>query len=129
LDKLIPKVMQANTSAPSLEDAWKVINTNAKSIEDYTSKLPESIKAQVETGLNAYKEMRNGINTNIIANTDEGTWSEDELNAMSLETLQKLEKSVIKSGDFSVQGVSSYKSSDGTVIAPMLPNFGTESDK
>lgn len=125
LDKLIPKVVQVNASVPSLEDAWRVVNTNAKSIEDYTSKLPESIKAQVETGLNAYKEMRNGINQNIISNTEEGTWSVEELDVMSLETLQKLEKSVVKGTDYSVQGVTSYKSTDGK-IAPMLPNAITE---
>ena len=124
LDKLIPKVVQTNAKAPTLEDAWNVINANARSIEDYTAKLPEAIKKQIDLGLNSYKEMRNGVNQNIIANTEEGTWTVEELDAMPLETLQKIEKSVTKdkgAADFTVQGVSAYKKEDGG-ITPMLPS-------
>ena len=121
LDKLIPKVVQVNATSPSLDDAWKVINANAKTIEDYTAKLPDEIKSKVEVGMTAYKEMRDNINQNIASNTEEGTWTVEELDAMPLETLQKLEKSV-KKADYSVNGQRTVVASGSSAVPPMFPN-------
>lgn len=124
LDKLVPKNMQVNVTVPSVEDAVKVIQTNAKGLDDYLNVLPENVRAEVNLGLATFKERKDALIASIQANTEKDTWSEDELNVMSLNTLQKLEKSVIKKGemhDYSVNGLRGATTEKGKIEPLMLP--------
>jgi len=124
LDKLVPKKMQVNVALPSVEDAVKVIQTNAKGLDDYLNILPENVRAEVNLGLATFKERKDALIASIQANTEKDTWSEDELNVMSLNTLQKLEKSVIKKGemhDYSVNGLRGATTEKSKVEPLMLP--------
>lgn len=124
LDKLVPKNMQVNVTLPSVEDAVKVIQTNAKGLDDYLNILPENVRAEVNLGLATFKERKDALIASIQANTEKDTWSEDELNVMSLNTLQKLEKSVIKKGemhDYSVNGLRGATTEKSKVEPLMLP--------
>ena len=124
LDKLVPKKMQVNVALPSVEDAVKVIQTNAKGLDDYLNVLPENVRAEVNLGLATFKERKDALIASIQANTEKDTWSEDELNVMSLNTLQKLEKSVIKKGemhDYSVNGLRGATTEKSKVEPLMLP--------
>lgn len=119
LDKLTPKKVEVNVTVPSLEDAVKMIQTNAKGLEDYLSVLPENVKAEVRVGLATFKEKKDALIASIQANTEKGVWSEDELNVMSYEMLQKIEKSVVKP-DYSING-SKVKDTKSEVEPLMLP--------
>ena len=124
LDKLVPKNMQVNVTLPSVEDAVKVIQTNAKGLDDYLNVLPENVRAEVNLGLATFKERKDALIASIQANTEKDIWNEDELNAMSLNTLQKLEKSVIKKGemhDYSVNGLRGATTEKSKVEPLMLP--------
>ena len=124
LDKLVPKNMQVNVTVPSVEDAVKVIQTNAKGLDDYLNILPENVRAEVNLGLATFKERKDALIASIQANTEKDIWNEDELNAMSLNTLQKLEKSVIKKGemhDYSVNGLRGATTEKGKIEPLMLP--------
>ena len=124
LDKLVPKKMQVNVTVPSVEDAVKVIQTNAKGLDDYLNILPENVRAEVNLGLATFKERKDALIASIQANTEKDTWSEDELNVMSLNTLQKLEKSVIKKGemhDYSVNGLRGATTEKSKIEPLMLP--------
>jgi hypothetical protein len=118
LDKLIPKVLQVDVSTPTLEDAIKVIQLNSKGLDDYLKVLPEEVRAQVEKGMQTFKEQKSATVQNILTNTEEGTWTEDELNQMSFEVLQKVEKSVVKT-DFSINGLNTNQQEKG--MQPLLP--------
>lgn len=53
---------------------------------------PAEFEAQMQFGLSIYKEQVNGLVARILANTDEGVWSKEELEAMPFEALQKVAK-------------------------------------
>ena len=124
LDKLVPKNMQVNVTVPSVEDAVKVIQTNAKGLDDYLNVLPENVRVEVNLGLATFKERKDALIASIQANTEKDIWNEDELNAMSLNTLQKLDKSGIKKGemhDYSVNGLRGATTEKSKVEPLMLP--------
>lgn len=120
LDLLIPKLVKTNTSTPSYEDAVKIVQANAKSLDDYLGILPENIKAEVQVGLNAFKEKKDALIATIQANTEKDTWNVDELNVMSLQVLQKIEKSVVKA-DYSVNRASGGNNTKEKVEPLILP--------
>lgn len=107
LDLLIPKVVKVNV-APTFDDAVKVIQTNAKGLDDYLGILPEEVKAEVQVGLSTFKEKKDAVIAAIQDNTEKDTWSVDELNAMPFQVLQKIEKSVVKA-DYSVNRIAGGK--------------------
>jgi len=122
LDKLTPKKVEVNVTVPSLEDAVKMIQTNAKGLEDYLNVLPENVKAEVQVGLATFKEKKDALIASIQANTEKDTWSEDELNAMSIAVLQKLEKSVKRTvePDFSLNRVINNNNETKSKIEPLM---------
>jgi len=119
LDKLVPKNMQVNVTLPSVEDAVKVIQTNAKGLDDYLNVLPENVRAEVNLGLATFKERKDAVIATIQANTEKDTWTEDELNAMSLAMLQKIEKSVVKP-DYSINRANGGNSDEKGKVAPLI---------
>lgn len=88
LDKFIPKVV-TNTKTKTVEvekevtpdQAWKVLKLN---------------KAQYDKGIEFYNEKRTAVIKTITDNTEEGVWTDEDLDGMKLETLEKLAKSVKK---------------------------------
>lgn len=122
LDKLVPKNMQVNVTLPSVEDAVKVIQTNAKGLDDYLNVLPENVRAEVNLGLATFKERKDAVIATIQANTEKDTWNEDELNAMSIEVLQKLEKSVKRTvePDFSLNRANGGNFDEKGKVAPLI---------
>lgn len=119
LDSMIPRTIRANEEKPevkevSVEEAWKVIQANSKGVEDYLKGLPEDVKAQVEKGLETYKEQKDAVVKNIMDNSAEGVWTKDELDNMAYEVLCKIEKTLVTEGDenskrgnYSAQGAGS----------------------
>jgi hypothetical protein len=122
LDKMIPK-LNVNKQPPTLEEAWRVIQANQVSLEDYLKALPVNIKSEVEKGLQLFKELRSNMVKNILENTEKDTWKEEELNEMSVEVLQKIEKSIQKSsnGNYSLLGVHGSGESKNEAEVVMLP--------
>lgn len=118
LDLFIPKTVAVNVT-PTFDDAVKVIQTNAKGLDDYLKVLPEEVKAEVEVGLTAFKEKKDAVIATIQANTEKDTWTEDELNAMSLAMLQKIEKSVVKP-DYSINRANGGNSDEKGKVAPLI---------
>jgi len=118
LDLFIPKTVAVNVT-PTFDDAVKVIQTNAKGLDDYLKVLPEEVKAEVEVGLTAFKEKKDAVIATIQANTEKDTWTEDELNAMSLAMLQKIEKSVVKP-DYSINRANGGNFDEKGKVAPLI---------
>jgi len=121
LDKLIPKVVQVNAVVPTYDEAVKIVQATAKSLDDYMNILPENVKAEVNIGLSTFKEKKSALITSIQANTEKDVWTEDELNAMSIEVLQKLEKSVETKGDFSLNRIQTNTTNASGIEPLMLP--------
>lgn len=122
LDKMIPK-LNVNKQPPTLEEAWGVIQANQVSLEDYLKALPANVKSEVEKGLQLFRELRSNMVKNILENTEKDTWSETELNEMSVEVLQKIEKSIQKKsvGDYSLLGVHASGDNNSEKEVVMLP--------
>jgi hypothetical protein len=60
----------------------------------------------------------------ILANTDEGVWTEDQLKAMEIETLESVYKSIIneKRADYSL-GADGPKVNEVKKVKPLVPVF------
>jgi len=105
IDKLSPKEPEKKVDPPIQVNKDQVIDEFKKGlikIEDYTSLMPEAMKAQVEGGVKLYKEHRDALVKGILDNT--GTnFSKEKLEAMDDETLQSIFKSVNRA-DYSGQG-------------------------
>jgi hypothetical protein len=124
LDKLIPKlnVNVEPANPPTLEEAWGIVKTGYKSLEDYTKLLPDDIREQVETGLQVFQRVRDNTITSIQANTEKDTWKNEDLEKMPLDLLQKIEKSVLKKNeivDYSVNAIRGNNGGNEQKITPM----------
>lgn len=89
LDKLIPKV---KTIEKVVEVEVNVDVTKEKALEVLGIE-----KEQYEKGLQIHKERKNEVVKNIMSNTND-VWTDEVLEAMDLETLEKIEKSIKKQG-------------------------------
>jgi hypothetical protein len=103
LDKLTPKVYRRRTQKPAVieqeevtvEEAWNVIQANSETVEDYLKGLPENIRKQFEKGVEIYADQRKKVVDSILNNSEKDDWTEEELNGMKLEVLQKIEKTLV----------------------------------
>jgi threonine dehydratase len=66
-----------------------------------------------------YNEQRDETIKSIMDNTEEGTWTKDELGAMKLDVLKKLEKSVKKT-ETTVHVNTGGNGNNGSLIEPMM---------
>lgn len=102
LDKLVPQEVApvVNTEAPkpvTREEAFATLGI----------KNPKEFMDQAQFGLGIYQQQKAAVIAAIVANTEEGVWTPEELDKMEFETLQKLSKSVVKEAqvvDFSMFG-------------------------
>ena len=122
LDKLIPKVVVNEVKPPTLEEAWDVVKAGYKNLEDYIKVLPDNIREQVEMGLQVFQKVRGDTIKSIQDNTEKDTWKDEDLEEMSLDVLQKIEKSVAKRNeiaDYSVKGIRGNSNGNEQKITPM----------
>src|SRR5690625_3359067 len=118
LDKLVPSEPEAQEV--SREQALQALQEDFSDIEKVKQLLPEDIRKSVETGITAYHEQRTQLIKRIQANTGD-TWTQESLEDMDTDTLERIEKSSRKV-DYSGQGssaITNNQQSDG--VAPMLP--------
>lgn len=128
LDKMIPKRVRVNSEPsepkePSVEDAWKIVQANAKN-EDYIEHLPEDLKSIYTEGSKVLKEQRETLVKSIMDNTEKDTWTKEELEAMDLDVLKKIEKSVNKGdsaggANYSAMSAGGGNNSDEVEVIPL----------
>jgi arsenate reductase-like glutaredoxin family protein len=114
LDKMIPKVVKVNVDTPvTQEKALEVLGI---------------AKEQYEKGLEIYNNRRKEVITNIIANTEQGVWTEEVLNTMKLDVLEKLEKTATtkKAGTVYVGGGAGVSGGQATIAPMPLPGVEFE---
>lgn len=114
LDKLIPKVVQVNV-VPSLVDAWKVVKAQAQPA-DYLSNVPDDVKLQINA-VAKEKEEREAVTTYLTTSSD---WTVEELDAMSLNALKKLEARE-KSAPANYAGAAAGGGAQGAAVAGLQP--------
>ena len=137
LDKLIPKRVRVNTETPEIktptvEDAWKIIQANAKN-EDYINHLPEDLKGMYTEGMAVLKEQRDNLIKSIMDNTEKDVWMKEELEMMDTNVLKKVEKSVHKSdadayngGNYVAMGAHSVQNTEPSVMPLGAPGVEFE---
>lgn len=113
IDKLAP-VEQVEVNADEMIATFK---QTLKTIDDYTALMPDSMKAEIETGLTMYREKRQALIANI---AEKSAFEADELQGMSDEWLEKFEKSINKVADYSGQAAGGGDTKKKS-IEPMLP--------
>ena len=126
LTKAMPKEPQANKEV-SKEVVEKTIATYKQ--EDIIAIMPDGVKKSVEQGLKLYSEKREELITDIQANTAKDTWNKDELTAMSMGMLEKLQKSINKPANYSGSEDPPGVPNDGDDEEPMAVNMAVETEK
>ncbi len=121
LDKMIPKV---KTVEKTVE-----VEVNKEVTKEMALEVLGIEKSQYEKGLEIYNAKRSEVVTNILNNTEKGVWTKEDLEAMKLETLERIEKSIKKKeGGFYVGGGNNNGGADDFEVQPMMIP-GVEFDK
>jgi len=114
LDSMTPKEIPKAKAEPVVVNSAQIMDAFRKEVktpQDFINIAPPGMKEQLNHGLAAYNAQRDGLIKSIMANTAEGTWTEDGLKAMEHTTLQSVYKSIPKDSkstepviDFSLNG-------------------------
>ena len=121
LDKMIPTV---KTVEKTVE-----VEVNKEVTKEMALEVLGLEKTQYEKGLEIYNAKRSEVVTNILNNTEKDVWSKEDLEAMKLETLERIEKSIgKKEGGFYVGGGNNNGDTDDFEVQPMMIP-GVEFDK
>lgn len=86
--------------------------------EEYINLMPQDMQDQVRAGLRSYAAERDKLIKHILANTKEGTWTEDGLKAMQHDMLTSLAQSVKQPADYSGMGGGEGAEADVTGEEP-----------
>jgi hypothetical protein len=118
MSPMAPEVVEQTAEEIQANNA-KVIedyNKGKKTIEDFTKDMPEEMKLAVNGGVKLYNERREALVKGIIANTAEGVWEEEALNAMDDKTLENIAKTVQTPADYSAQGAGGGNATSGEQV-------------
>lgn len=117
LKKLEP--VEEKTEAPQVnkDEVITEFKSGLKTVDDYTSIMPDEMKSQVESGVKLYKEKRKNTIKDILDNSKD-VWNEADLNNMEDSMLDKIAKSVVPS-DYSGQATFARTETNEDEVAPM----------
>lgn len=116
IEAMFPKEVEVKDEPPKVEqkkatkeEMIEVLKETMSKPEDYINLMPKEMQDQVRSALAVHKEQREGMIKEIIANTAENLWPEDDLRKMDTNTLVRIYNSVKKDeakvGDYSILGV------------------------
>lgn len=119
LDKMIPK--EADNQV-NVNQAIDTVKATIKKPEDVLGFVSEEMRPQIEEGLKLYSAHRTEMEEAILKATDQFT--KEELSAMNVNMLEKLQKSVVKApaGDFSANGEIQNNAGGAKEEEILLPN-------
>jgi len=105
IEKMFPNEPEKEeTPQVNAEDVKKAV-IEALTWEEIEKKMPKEKQDQLSVGLKLYKTQLADMIKGILESTDEGTWTEDDLKVMEMDTLEKVYKSVQRDvTDFSPLG-------------------------
>ena len=113
------------------EQVKKIIKETFNTNEAFMELAPDEIRDQLNAGQALHKAQKEKMVKSIIANTDEGLWKEEALNAMDFEVLTKLHKSVSNNEgdvDYSLNAQEDG-TAGGSGEKPLLPPGVKEKEK
>lgn len=96
LDRMVPKTVEPTViekqGVITPEMAVNALRDGLKTDEDYIKIMPTNMQEQTRSALRLFQERKESLIAGIIANTDEGTWTKEELTAYEVEKLEKIAK-------------------------------------
>ena len=118
-----PEKEEAAPAQINAEQARAIVKDSIKNTEDFLEIVPDELKEQMQSGLKLHKEQKANMVKTIIANTEEGLWTEETLNGFDMETLKKVYGTIptkLEVVDYTVHGAGGSGGGE-TKIKPMLP--------
>lgn len=103
------------------EQAIQVLEEHLKDPDKFLALLPPKTKATMEHGLKLYETERKDKIAHILANTNEGVFSEEKLEAMSDQMLDDLVKAIKAPASYAGMGPSRRAEQPATYGEPLLP--------
>lgn len=96
LDKMIPKTTEpvVNKEVPKItpEMAVNALREGLKNEDDFIKLMPVSMQEQTRSALRLHEDHKASLIDSILANTEEGTWTKDELQVYEVGKLEKIAK-------------------------------------
>jgi hypothetical protein len=119
LDKMSPVEANQKTevSGDNLAEALKSYAAN--DTDKFISLFPQEVQGQMKHGLKLHADFRKKMIEKIQSNTAEGVWTEESLNAMDTDMLERVSKSIPEQTDYSLNGQVEIQ--DNSKEAPLLP--------
>ena len=128
LERLTPKapevvkVVEAE-KAPAVNMAEYVKKDSLKTTEDFLAIAPAEMRDQLRSGLRLHQNYRSELIANVLTNSQEGAWTEEELKEEDTARLEKLSKQFKAPVDFSAKGagqpLSVNKEEDEEILLPV----------
>lgn len=103
LSKLFPLKNELAEPPQVNESQVKGYVEKALKSDDFVTWLPDEYQEQMRSGLALHKAKKKALIDKIITNSDEGTWTEKELEAYAVETLEKIGSFVKEPVDYSMR--------------------------
>jgi len=92
LDKMVPKVVETKEATITPEMAVNAFKEGLKAEEDYIALMPTVMQEQMRSALKVNSDHKQSLIDGIITNTEEGTWTKEELAVYEVAKLEKIAK-------------------------------------
>jgi hypothetical protein len=126
LTKMSPVTVEKEVPAVvTNEQIMSAFTESMKTPEDFLKVIPESMRDQFQSGLAMQANAKTKMVEGIMANTDEGLWKKEELEAMSMDAVTKVYKTCgiqeTSQTDYSAMGANGIKVNAEPEVAPLAP--------
>ena len=96
LDRMVPKAAEPlvvnKETKITPEMAVNALKTGLKGEEDFINLMPANMQEQMRSALKLHSDHKSSLIDGILANTEEGTWTKEELGVYEVEKLEKIAK-------------------------------------
>lgn len=135
VNKLVPEPEKEKDEKPAdppkvnKEQALEVLKADKLTEDEFFSFAPDTLEEQLRNGLKLQKAHREKLTKVILDNTEKGTWSEDKLKEMDLDTLESVFNSVKteENTDFSLNDNNKRQEGDEELLYPPIVENEAES--
>lgn len=131
LDRMVPKTVEPTVVEKQMpitpEMAVNALKSGLKGEEDFIALMPTNMQEQMRSALKLHSDHKLSLVDGILANTDEGVWTKEELNAYEVGKLEKIAKTAgVRTNDvqanYSGMGAgSNIRTNAQEEVPPMAP--------
>lgn len=89
---MVPKVAEPTVEKITPTMAVNALRDGLKGEDDFINLMPANMQEQTRSALRLFQERKESLIDGILTNTEEGTWTKEELGTYEVEKLEKIAK-------------------------------------